>query len=71
MLTHYASGSMGETLDNLERAHHYRDEAAHLRQMAASEGDREARECILAVAAKYDGLYDKYLALAMPARRSS
>ena len=55
----------GNTLDNLDRAHHYRDEAARLRRLAAKDCNPATRENLMAVAAKYDGLYDKYLTLAM------
>jgi hypothetical protein len=51
-------------MDYLERAHHYRDEATHFRQLAQTEEDPKARERLLASAADYDKLYSKYLDLA-------
>ena len=58
-----------ETVDDLTQAYHYRDEATRLRKLATEELELETRECILAVAIKYDGLCDKYLMLATPSRR--
>ena len=57
----------GASLDNLTRAHHYRDEAANLRKLAEKDDHPETRESLLAVALTYDRLYAKYLALANPA----
>jgi len=54
-------------LDNLARAHHYRDEAINLRKLAEKDDNAETRESLLAVARTYDRLYGKYLALAHPA----
>jgi len=54
----------GETLDNLERAHHYRNEAIHLRQLAETEENPKARDNLIGAAASYDKLYSKYLDLA-------
>ena len=51
-------------MDYLERAHHYRDEATHLRQLAQTEDNPKARQELLASAAGYDKLYSKYLDLA-------
>jgi len=51
-------------MDHLERAHHYRDEAIHLRQLAQTEENPKARESLLSSAASYDKLYSKYLDLA-------
>jgi hypothetical protein len=53
-------------LDNLTRAHHYRGEAAHLRELAAKDEDPKRREMLLSVADSYDRLYSKWLELAMP-----
>ena len=51
-------------MDNLTRAHHYRDEAENLRKLAEKDDHPETRESLLSVALTYDRLYAKYLALA-------
>ena len=56
-------------MDNLTRAHHYRDEAENLRKLAAKDDNQETREGLLEIARTYDRLYSKYLALAHPAIR--
>ena len=57
-------------MENLERAHRYRDEAIHLRQLAGREEDARRRESLLAAAGSYDRLYSKWLDLAMPPPQS-
>lgn len=56
-------------MDNLTRAHHYRDEAENLRKLAEKDDHPETRESLLSVARTYDRLYTKYLALAQPATK--
>jgi hypothetical protein len=58
-------------LDNLTRAHHYRDEAENLRKLAERDDHQETRESLLSVARTYDRLYAKYLALAHPSTKPS
>lgn len=53
-------------MDNLTRAHHYRDEAINLRALAEKDDNPETRESLLSVARSYDRLYSKYLALGTP-----
>lgn len=57
-------------MDNLARAHHYRDEAANLRKLAEMDDHPETRESLLTVALTYDRLYAKYLASAPPASKA-
>jgi len=48
--------------DPLERAQHYRDQAAKLRAMAAEESDPKIRKDLLALADQYDRLCKAMLA---------
>jgi hypothetical protein len=51
-------------VDNLEKANHYRDQAANLRRLAEKDDYAETREGLLSIARTYDRLHVKYLALA-------
>ena len=59
-------GDESSVENNLDRAHHYRDETAHLRLLAGEEDDPQRRESLLSIATSYDKLYVKYLRLALP-----
>ena len=48
---------------NHSKAQHYRDQAEHLRMLAAQDDNPETREALLSVARKYDQLSAKYSAM--------
>ena len=52
--------------DNFTKASHYRDQAAHLRNLAAQDENPDTREALLSVARKYGALAVKYFAVADP-----
>ena len=52
--------------DNNSKAQHYRDQAEHLRQLAALDDNAETREALLKVARAYSRLHTKYMASAAP-----
>jgi len=52
--------------DYLVRAQHYRDLATHMRALAADEENEDARRALKSIAATYDQLAHKFIALAQP-----
>ena len=52
--------------DNVTKANRYRDQAAHLRSLAAQDDNPETREALLSVARTYDRLSAKYSAMIDP-----
>jgi hypothetical protein len=47
--------------DHLLRAQHYRDQAAHMRELAAEDQNEETRKALISLAENYDRLCLKYL----------
>jgi hypothetical protein len=47
--------------DDLSKAQHYRDQAVHMRKLAANEANEEARTSLLSLAENYERLCIKSL----------
>ena len=50
--------------DHLSKAQHYRDQAAHMRELAAKDHNGETRNALISLAENYDRLSLKYFILA-------
>jgi hypothetical protein len=57
-------GGVGRDVeDSLARAQHYREQAAHMRELAAQDQNDETRKALISLAENYDRLCLKYLGL--------
>jgi hypothetical protein len=54
----------GDMEDDLSKAQHYRDQATHMRELAAKDQNVETRDALISLAQNYDRLCLKYLVAA-------